>query len=246
MYQGQIDGVRSRRRKTFKTFPIRPAAIRSSRKSRWCFRCTTTSTARSGRTTRTITRCAGSMCDRKVGNVRPVLLRSAATKLNFNSYGIVTDRRTRVDVRLPARGDRALRSDNTFKSDPDADATRAPAARARRRPYRHVLVHRIRCEPARHVRYGRRQRDDQRVSDADGRWTHPTTSCPTRTATCGPARWSTDRISRLDPATGKVVEWQLPTETNIRRVWVDNSTNPVTFWTGSNHGAAIYKLEPSP
>jgi len=25
---------------------------------------------------------------------------------------------------------------------------------------------------------------------------------------------------------------------------VDNTTNPVTFWTGSNHGASIVKLEP--
>jgi virginiamycin B lyase len=27
-------------------------------------------------------------------------------------------------------------------------------------------------------------------------------------------------------------------------VFVDNSTTPVTFWTGSNHGASILKLEP--
>jgi len=25
---------------------------------------------------------------------------------------------------------------------------------------------------------------------------------------------------------------------------VDNSTTPVTFWVGSNHGASIVKLEP--
>ena len=54
--------------------------------------------------------------------------------------------------------------------------------------------------------------------------------------------WS-DRISRLNSATGTFIEYQLPTETNIRRVWVDNRTSPVTFWTGSNHGAAIVKLE---
>jgi hypothetical protein len=36
----------------------------------------------------------------------------------------------------------------------------------------------------------------------------------------------------------------LPKDTNIRRVFVDNTTNPVTFWTGSNHGASIVKLEP--
>jgi virginiamycin B lyase len=55
---------------------------------------------------------------------------------------------------------------------------------------------------------------------------------------------STDRVVRLDPATGATVEYLLPRETNIRRVFVDNSTSPVTFWVGSNHGASIMKLEP--
>jgi hypothetical protein len=27
-------------------------------------------------------------------------------------------------------------------------------------------------------------------------------------------------------------------------VFVDNSTTPVTFWVGSNHGASVVKLEP--
>jgi streptogramin lyase len=56
----------------------------------------------------------------------------------------------------------------------------------------------------------------------------------------------TDRVSRLDPATGHVIEYQLPTSTNIRRVWIDNSTNPVTFWTGSNHYADILRIEQTP
>jgi virginiamycin B lyase len=54
----------------------------------------------------------------------------------------------------------------------------------------------------------------------------------------------TDRAVRLDPKTGQYVEYQLPHETNMRTVFVDNSTSPVTFWTGSNHGAALVKLEP--
>jgi streptogramin lyase len=53
-----------------------------------------------------------------------------------------------------------------------------------------------------------------------------------------------DRVSRLDPNTGQFVEYQLPKTTNIRRVFVDNSTTPVTFWIGSNHAASIIKLEP--
>jgi len=55
---------------------------------------------------------------------------------------------------------------------------------------------------------------------------------------------STDRVVRLDPASGATIEYLLPRETNIRRVFVDNSTTPVTFWVGSNHGASIVKLEP--
>jgi virginiamycin B lyase len=53
-----------------------------------------------------------------------------------------------------------------------------------------------------------------------------------------------DRVSRLDPRTGEFVEYLLPRNTNIRRVFVDNSTTPVTFWTGNNHGASIVKVEP--
>jgi len=53
-----------------------------------------------------------------------------------------------------------------------------------------------------------------------------------------------DRISRLDPKTGQFIEYLLPKQTNVRRVYVDNTTTPVTFWVGSNHGASIVKLEP--
>jgi streptogramin lyase len=53
-----------------------------------------------------------------------------------------------------------------------------------------------------------------------------------------------DRIARLDPKTGQFVEYLLPKPTNVRRVFVDSSTTPVTFWVGSNHGASIIKLEP--
>jgi streptogramin lyase len=53
-----------------------------------------------------------------------------------------------------------------------------------------------------------------------------------------------DRILRLDPKTGQFIEYLLPRKTNVRRVFVDNSTTPVTFWVGNNHGASIVKLEP--
>jgi streptogramin lyase len=53
----------------------------------------------------------------------------------------------------------------------------------------------------------------------------------------------TDRVIRLDPATGKMVAYLLPRSTNIRRVFVDNSTTPVTLWVGSNHGGSIVKVQ---
>jgi len=53
-----------------------------------------------------------------------------------------------------------------------------------------------------------------------------------------------DQVARLDTKTGEFVEYLLPRTTNIRRVFVvDNGPRPV-FWTGSNHGASIVKVEP--
>jgi streptogramin lyase len=54
----------------------------------------------------------------------------------------------------------------------------------------------------------------------------------------------TDQVTRLDTKSGRMIDYLLPRTTNIRRVFVDNSTNPVTFWVGSNHGASIVRLEP--
>jgi streptogramin lyase len=53
-----------------------------------------------------------------------------------------------------------------------------------------------------------------------------------------------DRVLRLNPKTDEIVEYLLPHFTNIRRVFVQNTTTRVTFWVGNNHGASIVKLEP--
>jgi virginiamycin B lyase len=53
-----------------------------------------------------------------------------------------------------------------------------------------------------------------------------------------------DRISRVDTKTGQVTDYLMPIETNIRHMYVDNSTNPVTIWVGNDHHASIVKLEP--
>ena len=54
----------------------------------------------------------------------------------------------------------------------------------------------------------------------------------------------TDLVTRVDTRTGEMVDYLLPRPTNIRRVFVDNSTTPVRFWVGSNDGASIVKVEP--
>lgn len=51
-------------------------------------------------------------------------------------------------------------------------------------------------------------------------------------------------LLRLQPATGKSIEYLPPRQTNVRRVFVDNSTTPVTFRVGSNHGASVVRLTP--
>jgi virginiamycin B lyase len=54
----------------------------------------------------------------------------------------------------------------------------------------------------------------------------------------------TDQVTRLNTKTGEMVDYLMPRPTNIRRVFVDNSTTPVSFWVGSNDGASIVKIEP--
>lgn len=54
----------------------------------------------------------------------------------------------------------------------------------------------------------------------------------------------TDRVARLDAEIGQYTEYTLPRPTNIRRVYVDDRSNPGQLWIGSNHGGSIVKVEP--
>jgi len=54
----------------------------------------------------------------------------------------------------------------------------------------------------------------------------------------------TDRVVRVDPRTGTTMQYLMPSDTNMRTVFVDNSTTPVTFWVGSNHDHRLVKVEP--
>jgi len=75
-------------------------------------------------------------------------------------------------------------------------------------------------------------------------FTYPYDVMPDKNGELWTAGMSTDRVVRLDPKSGQATEYQLPRNTNVRRVFVDNSTTPVTFWAGGNHSAEIVKVEP--
>jgi streptogramin lyase len=75
-------------------------------------------------------------------------------------------------------------------------------------------------------------------------WSAPYQAVVDKNGDVWSASMFTDRVVRLNPSTGETTEYLLPQQTNVRRVFVDNSTAPVTFWVGNNHGASIMKLEP--
>ncbi len=75
-------------------------------------------------------------------------------------------------------------------------------------------------------------------------WTNPYDAVLDKDENAWTGGMSNDRVVRVNTKTGEVTEYLLPRTTNIRRVNVDNSTNPPTFWVGNNLGATIIKLEP--
>ena len=76
-------------------------------------------------------------------------------------------------------------------------------------------------------------------------WTQPYDVMMDKNGELWEGGMTSDRILRLDPKSGQFTEYLIPTiSLNIRRVFVDNSTNPVTFWVGDNHNGAILKVEP--
>jgi streptogramin lyase len=80
--------------------------------------------------------------------------------------------------------------------------------------------------------------------DIAPRWSSPYDAMIDRNEEAWTGSMVTDFVTRVDTRSGQSVNYLLPRKTNIRRVFVDNSTTPVTFWVGSNHGASIVKLEP--
>ena len=55
---------------------------------------------------------------------------------------------------------------------------------------------------------------------------------------------TSDHVRRLNPKTGEVVEYLLPSPTNVRRAEVENTARGVSFWAGSNHSGRLVRVEP--
>ena len=75
-------------------------------------------------------------------------------------------------------------------------------------------------------------------------WTNPYDAIVDKGGYAWTGGMSNDYVVRLNTKTEERVGYLLPRTTNIRRVNVDNSTSPPTFWIGNNNGAAIIKVEP--
>jgi len=53
-----------------------------------------------------------------------------------------------------------------------------------------------------------------------------------------------DYVGRVNTATDETIMYLLPGTTNIRRVDVDNSTSPPSFWVGDNLEGTLIRVEP--
>jgi virginiamycin B lyase len=76
------------------------------------------------------------------------------------------------------------------------------------------------------------------------KWSMPYQAKADRNGDIWTGGMASDRITRINSKTGAMTEYQLPVNTNIRNIYVDDQTAPVTLWFGNNHGATIVKLEP--
>src|SRR5205823_6572974 len=75
-------------------------------------------------------------------------------------------------------------------------------------------------------------------------WDNPYDVVPARNGEVWTGSMQTDRVTRLFPETGDMVQYMLPRTTNIRRVFLEETGPRPVLWVGSNHGASIVRVEP--
>ena len=75
-------------------------------------------------------------------------------------------------------------------------------------------------------------------------WTNPYDAISDRAGFAWAGGMTNDYVGRVNTQTGETTMYLLPGTTNIRRVDVDNSTNPPSFWVGDNLGGTLLRVEP--
>jgi len=53
-----------------------------------------------------------------------------------------------------------------------------------------------------------------------------------------------ERLMRLDPKTGEIVEYQIPTEFDSKKITYDPTTSRLTLWMVNTRTARMMKVEP--
>ena len=53
-----------------------------------------------------------------------------------------------------------------------------------------------------------------------------------------------EQVMRLDPETGEVIEYQIPTDFDSKEVLHDPSTDRVVLWLANTRNARILRVEP--
>jgi virginiamycin B lyase len=77
-------------------------------------------------------------------------------------------------------------------------------------------------------------------------WANPYDVVPSKgAAEVWTGSMSNDRVTRLNTKTNEITDYLLPRTTNIRRVFVEETSGRPVLWIGNNHGAAIIKVEPT-
>jgi virginiamycin B lyase len=76
------------------------------------------------------------------------------------------------------------------------------------------------------------------------KWDNPYDAVPAKNGEVWTGSMHTDLVTRLDPKTNTMTQYLLPRNTNIRRVFVEETGRRPVLWVGSNHGASIVRVEP--
>ena len=75
-------------------------------------------------------------------------------------------------------------------------------------------------------------------------WTNPYDAIVDKNGFAWGGGMTNDFVGRVNTRNGEVTMYLLPGTTNVRRVDVDNSTSPPSFWIGDNLGATLIRVEP--